>query len=97
MFANRDLAAQALFQGGGSTQMVGMGVRLKNPRHVQCIVFNVVDDPIGGHGPGAARLRVIVENRINNCAGATLPAVNHIRHRPRGLVEQGVHLGANRS
>ena len=90
--ADGRLAAKGLLEVGRRAQVIGVGVGFQDPGHVQAVGIDVGDDPVGRVGPGAARLGVVVQHGVNDGACRPWPLVDHVGHRPGGLVKNAVHV-----
>ena len=89
---NADLSTELASQVGCGREVVGVGMGLQNPLRLQAVGAHVVDHLVGTSVVGTARLRVVVEHRIDDRAVAARAAVNDVGHRPGGWIEHAMHL-----
>ena len=89
-----DLPAELRSQVRLCRQVIGMGMGLQNPRHVQIVGAHPIEDPVGRCVARATGLQVVIEYRIDDGAEAARTAVNGIGHGPGAGIEQAVDFGA---
>ena len=93
--ADTDLAAQLVLQVGRGGEMVGVDVAFEDPFDGQVLGTDVIDDPVGGIGVGAARGVVEVQHAVDDGAGAAVRFADNIGYGESRLVKEGFYKGGH--
>ncbi len=97
VFANRDLAAEQLFEIGRGGEMVGMGMAFQQPVHREPLLAHVGGDLVGKVGFGATRGVIEVEHAVENCAVASFGVDDAMGRRKGGRVKPALNGGGLRT
>ena len=93
---DRQLAAGLGLDIGRARKVIGMHMRLDQPFHLEPVVTNEGDDPVGaviGDTPGGI---VDIHHRIDHRAGLGVRVLDHIGNGVGWRVEEGGHFRLHR-
>ena len=88
VLADRDCAAKPFLKIGRGREVIGMGMGLEQPNHLQIMRSDVFDDRIGRGRRGAARIGIKVEHRVDNRRLAGRRIAHHVGDGESGRIKE---------
>ncbi len=90
-----DLPAQLALEVSAGRQVVGMGVGLQQPLHLQAFSLDESGDSVGTGGADAPGGGIVVQHRVDDGAFLGARGMHHVAHGRRRRVEETLNFGVH--